>query len=43
LALPVVPANMRTVVDEPIVESLAANDFFYVVKDQSDDNNFRNF
>ena len=30
-ALPVVPANMKTVVDEPIVETLAANDFFYVM------------
>jgi GMP reductase len=30
-ALPVVPANMKTVVDEPIVEYLAANGFFYVM------------
>ena len=30
-ALPVVPANMKTVVDEPIVEWLAANGFFYVM------------
>ena len=29
--LPVVPANMKTVVDEPIVEWLAANGFFYVM------------
>src|SRR5437868_9626292 len=30
-ALPVVPANMKTVVDEPIVEMLATNGFFYVM------------
>src|SRR5664279_1641381 len=30
-ALPVVPANMKTVIDEPIAEWLAANDFFYVM------------
>ena len=30
-ALPVVPANMKTVVDEPIAEWLAANGFFYVM------------
>ena len=30
-ALPVVPANMKTVVDEPIVEWLAANGYFYVM------------
>jgi GMP reductase len=30
-ALPVVPANMKTVVDEPIAQWLAANDFFYVM------------
>ena len=29
--LPVVPANMKTVVDEPIVEWLAAHGFFYVM------------
>ncbi|MBS1177526.1 MAG: guaC, partial [Proteobacteria bacterium] len=29
--LPVVPANMKTVVDEPITEFLAANDHFYVM------------
>src|SRR5258706_7845900 len=29
--LPVVPANMRTVVDEPITEWLAANGYFYVM------------
>ena len=29
--LPVVPANMRTVVDEPIAEWLAANGWFYVM------------
>jgi GMP reductase len=29
--LPVVPANMKTVVDEPITQSLAANDYFYVM------------
>jgi GMP reductase len=29
--LPVVPANMKTVVDEPISEWLAANDYFYVM------------
>lgn len=29
--LPVVPANMKTVVDEPITEWLAANDYFYVM------------
>ena len=29
--LPVVPANMKTVVDEPIVQWLAANDYFYVM------------
>ncbi len=29
--LPVVPANMKTVVDEPISEWLAANGFFYVM------------
>ena len=29
--LPVVPANMKTVVDEPITEFLAANDYFYVM------------
>ena len=30
-ALPVVPANMKTVVDEPIVEWLAASGYFYAV------------
>ncbi len=30
-ALPVVPANMKTVVDEPITEWLAANGYFYVM------------
>jgi GMP reductase len=30
-ALPVVPANMKTVVDEPITEWLAANNHFYVM------------
>ncbi|MDQ2734508.1 MAG: GMP reductase, partial [Pseudomonadota bacterium] len=30
-ALPVVPANMKTVIDEPIAEWLATNDFFYVM------------
>ncbi|MBV8501226.1 MAG: GMP reductase [Paucibacter sp.] len=29
--LPVVPANMKTVVDESITEWLAANDYFYVM------------
>jgi hypothetical protein len=29
--LPVVPANMKTVLDEPIAEWLAANDHFYVM------------
>ena len=29
--LPVVPANMKTVVDEPITEWLAANGYFYVI------------
>ncbi len=29
--LPVVPANMKTVVDEPITDWLAANGFFYVM------------
>ena len=29
--LPVVPANMKTVVDEPIAQWLAANDHFYVM------------
>ncbi len=29
--LPVVPANMKTVVDEPIAEYLAANEHFYVM------------
>ena len=29
--LPVVPANMKTVVDEPITEWLAANGYFYVM------------
>ena len=29
--LPVVPANMKTVVDEPITQWLAANGFFYVM------------
>ena len=29
--LPVVPANMKTVVDEPITEWLASNGFFYVM------------
>jgi GMP reductase len=29
--LPVVPANMKTVVDEPIVQWLAANGYFYVM------------
>ena len=29
--LPVVPANMKTVVDEAITEWLAANDYFYVM------------
>ena len=30
-ALPVVPANMRTVIDEPIAEWLASNGYFYVM------------
>ena len=30
-ALPVVPANMRTVIDEPIAQWLAANGYFYVM------------
>jgi GMP reductase len=30
-ALPVVPANMKTVVDEPITQWLAANGYFYVM------------
>ena len=30
-ALPAVPANMKTVIDEPISEWLARNDFFYVM------------
>jgi GMP reductase len=30
-ALPVVPANMKTVVDEPITRWLAANGYFYVM------------
>jgi GMP reductase len=30
-ALPVVPANMKTVIDEPIAQWLAANDHFYVM------------
>src|SRR6195952_6180163 len=29
--LPVVPANMKTVVDEPITEWLSANGYFYVM------------
>ena len=29
--LPVVPANMKTVIDEPISEWLATNDYFYVM------------
>ena len=29
--LPVVPANMKTVLDEPIAEHLAANGYFYVM------------
>jgi GMP reductase len=29
--LPVVPANMKTVIDEPISEWMAANDLFYVM------------
>jgi GMP reductase len=29
--LPVVPANMKTVIDEPIAQWLAANGFFYVM------------
>ena len=29
--LPVVPANMKTVIYEPISEWLAANDYFYVM------------
>ncbi len=29
--LPVVPANMKTVIDEPITEWLAANGYFYVM------------
>ncbi len=29
--LPVVPANMKTVLDEPITEWLAANGYFYVM------------
>jgi len=29
--LPVVPANMKTVVDEPITQWLAANGYFYVM------------
>ena len=29
--LPVVPANMKTVIDEPIVETLARSDHFYVM------------
>src|ERR1700690_2469011 len=30
-ALPVVPANMKTVIDEPIAEWLGGNDFFFVM------------
>ena len=30
-ALPVVPANMKTVIDEPISEMLAASGHFYVM------------
>lgn len=30
-ALPVVPANMKTVIDEPIAQWLAANGYFYVM------------
>ena len=29
--LPAVPANMKTVIDEPIARHLAANDYFYVM------------
>ena len=29
--LPAVPANMKTVIDEPIARFLAANDYFYVM------------
>lgn len=29
--LPVVPANMQTIIDEPLAEWLAANDYFYVM------------
>ena len=36
--LPVVPANMKTVVDEPITQWLAANDYFYVMHRFDTDN-----
>jgi GMP reductase len=36
--LPVVPANMKTVVDEPITEWLAANGYFYVMHRFDTDN-----
>ena len=36
--LPVVPANMKTVVDEPITRWLAANDYFYVMHRFDTDN-----
>ncbi|WP_409021460.1 GMP reductase [Dellaglioa sp. P0083] len=29
--LPVVPANMQTIIDEPLAEWLASNDYFYVM------------
>ena len=37
-ALPVVPANMKTVVDEPITEWLATNGYFYVMHRFDTDN-----
>jgi GMP reductase len=36
--LPVVPANMKTVIDEPIAEWLAANGYFYVMHRFDTDN-----
>ena len=38
IKLPVVPANMKTVVDEPITQWLAANDYFYVMHRFDTDN-----
>ncbi len=29
--LPVVPANMQTIIDEPLAQWLAENDYFYVM------------